>query len=1057
MPTANDTRPSSSRARPAPVPLDSELIASAVNSSADAGKTLDFSLKHIGEVSEEAALELSRIGRDDLDDEGIVTRLALSNNYLRKLPPNFDSLYRLRYLNLRANAFVTFPDVVCIPLHLARVGVRAHAVVPPTSQVTKMPSLEILDIGRNKIERLPADPGTLVNLRVFSLSKNRITKLPSYFVNFLNLKMLKVDNNPIEWPPASVVKDKVPSGDMSEEMSAFIAQLKQWYQDNAPPERRISPERPQVNGSAAQLRRTASSQAIDVSHTRASSSRAHGRNISEDSVHSEYSATSEYSLVDNVNYVASIPALQIAKKPQGRSDSLGGSPDTSIPTPEENLPVLGPSGYHGRNASYSAGSQRAGPSGALAGKQSLPDLRKGYVPNGTIKPALRRTREPLAGSFASGSGYNSVSASNTGLATSPVPASLPMTASSVTQSEISPTLATMSGEDTPMDGVRNSYFRRLSTVPLPVTAPPLPQPLCQTVDAIRGILFAVSQIYSAIQQYTNAIAERRIASILVRVLEPGKRAMDTLISALERYDATSRRAVPSALECRSVVEACRENVSVCCRVVSVLQLQLKVLAAGAGGDVRYARHLLLMLYGGVAEVVNSWRDLMPHLSEVKEYLAGTPVPYMPAGRADIFSKGHSTGLGLSMAPTSGPSSSRRPISPIEEHTEPINPSMEQEQESELGSVPSSAQSGFSNNPRIARRAGSYGSRELKLNTTSGLTNKVLSTSPMESPLSVGSDIPTAHSSPTPRRSALRNANTSTNANPTGLHTDLPSTSSPNHSISHSARSQSRDERFPSDVTRSPIARPSRLGTRRPTGTLLEASDSLRVVDEDLLTTADKAAGIASEMWVLLGTTIENARAQVADPNIITPVENEQTLALEVTAKLKAALRAVREGIGRDMGKRLLYDAATAFAKRVNRTIRLFRAFSNSYVISPKLRTTAGRLTQATQEMIFFLQGSSFAPPLSARPTSPAFTPGLGLGIGVASSNLNPDADGHSRVGLSLGRSRSAAVGTVHAPLNGASAAPVPGTPREVPWSAMPGQSFRGVEHPLIGRTGAQMI
>lgn len=34
-----------------------------------------------------------------------------------------------------------------------------------------MPSLEILDIGRNKIETLPADPGTLVNLRVsiFSL------------------------------------------------------------------------------------------------------------------------------------------------------------------------------------------------------------------------------------------------------------------------------------------------------------------------------------------------------------------------------------------------------------------------------------------------------------------------------------------------------------------------------------------------------------------------------------------------------------------------------------------------------------------------------------------------------------------------------------------------------------------------------------------------------------------------------------------------------------------------------------------------------------------------
>ncbi|KAG9126665.1 hypothetical protein FRC07_002538 [Ceratobasidium sp. 392] len=1036
VPGDNSSRHAQPRTRPTPVLLDSDLIASAVNSSADAGKTLDFSLKHIGEVTEDAALELSRIGRDDLDDEGIVTRLALSNNYLRKLPSNFDSLYRLRYLNLRANAFVTFPDVVA-----------------------KMPSLEILDIGRNKIERLPADPGTLVNLRVFSLSKNRITKLPSYFVNFSYLKMLKVDNNPIEWPPASVVKDKMPSGDMSDEMTAFIAQLKQWYLDNAPPERRISPERSQLNGSATQLRRTGSSQAMDVSHTRASSSRgAHGRNISEDSVNSEYSVTSEYSLVDNVNYVANIPALQITKKAsQGRSDSLGGSPDTPIATPDENLPASSSSSYHGRNASYSAGSRRLASSGAnLAGKQSLPDLRKGYLPNGTIKPALKRTRDPVGGSFGSSSGYNGPSTSGAGLAASPIPASLPMTASSIAQSEVSPTSVAMNADDTPMDGVRNSYFRRLSTVPLPVSAPPLPQSLYQTVDAIRGILFAVSQIYSAIQQYTNAIVERRIASILVRVLEPAKRAMDTLISALERYDATSRRAVPSALECRSVVEACRENVSVCCRVVSVLQLQLKVLAAGAGGDVRYARHLLLMLYGGVAEVVNSWRDLMPHLSEVKEYLAGVGAPSAPTGRTDIFSKSHGSGLGLSMAPSSGPSSSRRPISPIEERTEPINPNMEQDQESEPESAPSSAQSGFANNQRVAhRQGGSYGSRELKLNTTSSaLANRALSTSPMESPLSVGSDIPTMHSSPKPLRSALRNANA--NANTNGLHIDLSASSSPSHSISHSARSQSRDERLPSDATSSPTMRPSRLGTRRPTGALLDTSDSLRTLDEDLLTAADKATGIASDMWVLLGTTIENARAQVADANIITPVENGRTLALELTANLRAALRAVREGVGRDAGKKQLYESATAFAKCVTRTVMLLRTFSNSHVIPPKLRTTAGRLTQATQEMIFFLQGSSFAPPLSARPTSPAFTMGLGLGINGASSTLSPDAiDGHSRAAPVLGRSRSAAVGVPTS--NGIHAALAPGTPREVPWSAMPGQSFRGAEHPLIGRTGAQMI
>jgi hypothetical protein len=30
-----------------------------------------------------------------------------------------------------------------------------------------MPSLEVLDIGRNKVKKLPSEPGTLVNLRVW--------------------------------------------------------------------------------------------------------------------------------------------------------------------------------------------------------------------------------------------------------------------------------------------------------------------------------------------------------------------------------------------------------------------------------------------------------------------------------------------------------------------------------------------------------------------------------------------------------------------------------------------------------------------------------------------------------------------------------------------------------------------------------------------------------------------------------------------------------------------------------------------------------------------------
>ena len=57
-----------------------------------------------------------------------------------------------------------------------------------------MPSLEILDISRNKIKRLPAQCGSLKNLRVFSISKNRVKRLPTYFADMKVLRVLKLDH-----------------------------------------------------------------------------------------------------------------------------------------------------------------------------------------------------------------------------------------------------------------------------------------------------------------------------------------------------------------------------------------------------------------------------------------------------------------------------------------------------------------------------------------------------------------------------------------------------------------------------------------------------------------------------------------------------------------------------------------------------------------------------------------------------------------------------------------------------------------------------------------------
>ena len=57
-----------------------------------------------------------------------------------------------------------------------------------------------------------------------------------------------------------------------------------------------------------------------------------------------------------------------------------------------------------------------------------------------------------------------------------------------------------------------SYFRRFSMLQRksPTLAAPSPQVL-KTVDAVRGILFALSQIYSALKQYVGVVGDERLA------------------------------------------------------------------------------------------------------------------------------------------------------------------------------------------------------------------------------------------------------------------------------------------------------------------------------------------------------------------------------------------------------------------------------------------------------------------------------------------------------------------------------------------------------------------
>ena len=57
-----------------PGPLSSAHISHALNGSADGGQTLDFSQMNIVDISDDAVQELRKLGNEESDEEGSVTR-----------------------------------------------------------------------------------------------------------------------------------------------------------------------------------------------------------------------------------------------------------------------------------------------------------------------------------------------------------------------------------------------------------------------------------------------------------------------------------------------------------------------------------------------------------------------------------------------------------------------------------------------------------------------------------------------------------------------------------------------------------------------------------------------------------------------------------------------------------------------------------------------------------------------------------------------------------------------------------------------------------------------
>ncbi|KAL0947467.1 hypothetical protein HGRIS_013573 [Hohenbuehelia grisea] len=974
--------------------LGSYHISDALLRSPDDGATLDLTKQNLTEVGESGAEELATIGRNEDEDESIVTRVALSHNQLTTLPRAFALLSRLRYLNLRSNSFTVFPDVL-----------------------TMMPSLDTLDISHNKLRSLPSKPGSLPNLRVLCLSRNKLRRLPTYLSWFEHLEIFQVDRNPIEWPPKSVL---LPIGGVEtpESMREWIKGLRSWLSEDPRTNKGYDRSGSALDHELAESydswsRLPLSESEFDAGLTPHARSFSIGSNFTMSSTSESFQEIEPPSLTNSIVMDQPPPLHLGILQSYSTETSPMHSPDTYLPSPadsdfgvrlnglvsppepelnnttlvEEESPSSPP--QHTRNSSFAS----AGPVNTrsdLLSKQSMPDLRTAKLTFHKKRPELPERPGPPSNQktdeFFMPSPLSMRQDSNSSLSSNPrIVAS--MGRESKDSSPARPAVPTMAFE-------RNSYFRRLSTLPTLNLATTLPKPLMCLVDSARSILFAVCQVYLALEHYTVQAADDRLSNVLRKVLDPANSDMMQLINSLDRFDAMSRKVQPPASVCRALVEGCKDTVSVFGKAIGVLSLQLKMLG---NEDVRYLRSLLLVLYGATAEISCAWQAMTPHLEAIKPLLHAKPPP-APMNHLATFNSADAHPASAPVGSTSLPY---------------------------YMDSPASAHSALRSNPsviRTARRhAGSFSSKDVEIGKT---------LPSYEDMPSVGGGVVPGSAPPVPiLRKAKRQptlpltsvvisspspTNPPASAGPT-VPAFLTEVIHPNHS-----RHGSQTSQYGSPISSSPsVSVPRVSGVEPPL-----ASSSKQQVDKQALQAMREAVGVAPAVWEMMDSALADVLRTDAE------VRESLERAKAVTNRLTTTIRTIVDGDAR-ADKKVLWEDGHVFLKTV---VQLSNVIKTHGGASSALRSNMVKLTNATEEFAILFHVSSFSPSVPARAYSPMLSahPSTSSQASLRSNGAPASAPPEeSRLGSSLSRSRSAQ--------------PVPSTRRllvEPPRSALPSQSFK---------------
>jgi len=407
------------------------------------------------------------------------------------------------------------------------------------------------------------------------------------------------------------------------------------------------------------------------------------------------------------------------------------------------------------------------------------------------------------------------------------------------------------------DTERHAYFRRLSAHPANAISKSIPISMLSLVECARSLFFVVSQVYQALSHYITHTLNPQLSSVLRKVTDPAYTYMMQLKEALERFDATGRKVMPPSFLCRSLVESCGDTAAVFGKAMTMLALQLNILASK--DDDRYLRSLILTFYGAVAEISQAWQAMIPHIEAIKSHLV--------EHRRAPGVKGHlAAPLGLctsDVPPASAPLARSRP-----------------------------AQSKTLGRTRTTRRhAGSFSSKDVEIGKS------LASYDIPPPPVALSSSTPSTALRGGPRHPAVPLSASTCNLAPM-LMTPSSSTSG---SSGSAARNHSR-QGSQASLVGSSLGPSARAVPRRPT---LEIPQPRTLVDEDALDAMESAVDAAPAVWEMIKEFTTGASASADTGH---DIDESLAQAKVVTERLRTNLHATRCGDPTSDRKALREDA-----------------------------------------------------------------------------------------------------------------------------------------------------